>query len=143
MSNNISDLEIIQKLPYDMQIELCENEYRKDWTQSEKAKIQKILREILQKDATPGKRTDLTVSTSAKHLAQVTPKNTRINSQIGKLFNESHETVRKRDHVFDEISKYPKKYQTIKESLDLGKSSISTAHNLIGMCLRPRSNISE
>jgi len=131
MNNLLSELDVIQKLPYDLQIELSENEYRKDWTQSEKAYIQKILRKLLQKETHPGARTDL-VTTSAKHLTQVTPhKDTRINSQIGKLFGESHETVRKRDQIFDEINKYPKKYEHIKKSIDSGKSSISTAYTKI------------
>lgn len=130
--NNMSELEIIQKLPYDLQIELVENKFRKDWTQSEKAEIQKLLREQLQKGKTPGARTDLKeTTTSAKHLTQVNPKDTRVNSQIGKLFKESNETVRKRDEIYDEIKKNPHKYRTIKDSLESGKTTISTAHKII------------
>jgi len=123
--DSITELEIIQKLPLEKQYELIENS-RKDWTESEKAKIQELLRNVLEKQKTPGARTDLT---SAKHLAQVKkPKDGRVDAQIGKILGDSHETVRKRSKIFDEINKNPAKWTELKESLDSNKVSISTAH---------------
>jgi len=93
--NSISEL--LKLLPYDQQIEISENEFRKPWTESEKADIQKILRTQLEKQKTPGRRTDLKQEnpTSVMRVAEV--KSKRINQEIGKFFRESHDKVRKRD----------------------------------------------
>ena len=47
--NNSSRLDLIKSLPYDLQIEIVENEFRKSWTESEKADIAIILKKQLEK----------------------------------------------------------------------------------------------
>jgi len=84
---DFSRLDLIRTIQYDLQIEIVENEFRENWTQSEKADIAKILKKQLQKQKTPGKRTDLIQSTSDKHLSEV-PDNNRVNQQIGKVFGD-------------------------------------------------------
>jgi len=96
--------DIIDKLPKKLQIEIIENIARKDLTESELAKIQKILRVELSKHSQQGKRTDL--STSSKNLEKVSH---GVLEDIGKLFNESHEKTRQRQYVFERIAKKPKK----------------------------------
>lgn len=122
MKNN-SILALLKLLPYDQQIEIVENEFRKEWTEGEKYEIAQILRKQLEKTKTPGKRTDLE-STSDKRLTEVNI-SSRINEKIGKVFNESHETVRKRDKVFKNID------EKTKEALNSGKKSLNSLHNKI------------
>ena len=43
-SNISSRLELLDKLPFQIQIEIAENMFRKDSTESEKAEIQKLLK---------------------------------------------------------------------------------------------------
>ena len=127
--NSLSYSEIIKKLPYDKQIEIVENTSRKKWTQEEIANIQQILKEQLEKEKTPRKKTDLT---SDRHLTEVDPKkDIRINSKIGKLFRKSHATVGKRAEIYDEIKKNPQKYENLKNNLNSEKITISSAHKIV------------
>jgi len=129
--NSYSRLDLIKSLPYDQQIEIVEND-KKNWTESEKYEIAEILRKQLEKTKSPGKRTDListaTTTTSDKHLSEVTKDNqasSRINEEIGKVINESYETVRKRDKVFKNIDEKTKK------ALDSGEKSLNSLHTKI------------
>ncbi len=120
-----SRLDLIRGLPFDLQIEIVENEFRKEWTESEKYEIAQILRKQLEKTKEQGKRTDLASPTFAKHLAKVIKNNSdnyRINEEIGKVFKESHETIRKRDKVFEAID------DTTKKALDSGEKSLHSTY---------------
>ena len=121
--NSISEL--LKLLSYDQQIEISENEFRKPWTESEKAEIQKILRTQLEKQKTPGKRTDLEQknSTSDTRMAEVSSK--RINHEIGKIFRESHDKVRKRDKIFEHND------PEIIKKIEQGKLTINKAEKII------------
>ncbi len=141
MSDIILSSNILKLLPNDLRVEIITNTCRKDWTESEKAKLQNILRSYLEKSKTPGKRNDLkkrNSATSAKDLAQVKKTDSRINTQIGNVLGDSHETVRKRDEVFKEIGKNPKKYGKLKKNLESGKTSVSTAYMQV---TKPKRNL--
>jgi len=118
--------DIFDKLPKRLQIEIIENIAKKDLTESEKAKIQKMLRVELGKHSQQGKRTDL--STSSKNLEKVSH---GVLEDIGKLFNESHEKIRQRQYVFERIAKAPNKHPNLKKRLDTGATKISAAYNIL------------
>lgn len=110
--------------------EIEENARRKDFTESEKAVIQRILKEKLEHQTNPGRRNDLgrpRGSTSEKSFSQVE----RTTAKIGKMFNESHKQVEKRLQIFDAIDRAPKKLEHVKTSLDRGKMKINTAYQII------------
>ncbi|MGY5148894.1 MAG: MT-A70 family methyltransferase [Candidatus Nitrosopumilus sp. bin_68KS] len=121
---NIED--ILNKLPKKLQIEILENDTQKPWTQSEKSKKQKILLEEIQKYSQQGKRTDL--ETSSKDLDKVRHGSYEI---VGNLTKESHETVRKRQHVFDAIEKNPELFKNLKKNLDSGKTSLDYGYGMV------------
>ena len=127
--------ELLKTLSFDMQIEIIENEYHKDWTESEKAEIQAILKKHFEKQKKPGRRTDLHHLTYDKRLSEVVPEQasrtasstpakeeTRINTKIGEVLGESYETVRKREKVFENIDEDTKKL------LDTKKTSLHGAY---------------
>lgn len=118
--------DIIDKLPKTLQIEIIENIARKDLTESEIYKIQKMLKNELSKYTQQGKRTDL--QTSPKNLDEVTKGTDEI---IGKMFKESHEMIRKRRYVFERIAKEPKNHPNLKKHINLGKPSISFAYDML------------
>ncbi len=118
--------EIIDSLPKKLQIEILENDTQKPWTQSEKAKKQKILLEEIKKHSQQGQRTDL--DTFSKSLEKVKHGSYEI---VGNLTKESHETVRKRQHVFDAMEKNPELFNNLKRNLDSGKTSLDYAYRMI------------
>lgn len=117
--------EILARLSKRMQIEVVENALQKDLTESEKAKVQKLLKAELASNTQQGKRNDLT---SSKNLEKVKH---GILDDVGEIFGESHETVRKRLDVFEKIEKNPKKFANLKDRIDSGKTSISYAYGMI------------
>lgn len=118
--------DIIEKLPKKLQIEIIENIAKKDLTESEKAKIQNMLKKEFSKHSQQGKRTDL--STSSKNLEKVKH---GVEEKIGKIFNESHERVRQRFYVFERIEKNPKKFADLKQRIDSGSTKISYAFDML------------
>ena len=119
MTASSSRLEILKQVPYDLKIEIIENEFRKDFTESEKASFAEKIKPYLKKQMNPGKRTDLIKSTSDKSLSEVTD---RVNEKIGNILNESKETVRKRSKVFENID------QNTKKALDSGEKSLHSVY---------------
>ena len=59
MKEKISRIELLKGLPHDMQVEIVENMARKDFTESEKASIQNLLRKEFEKNTNQGKRNDM------------------------------------------------------------------------------------
>lgn len=121
-------LEFLYKLPKDLQIEISENVMREDFTEEAKAKFQKKLQKELKKFTHPGARTDIK-KTSAKYLAEVGDK--RVLNTIGKLFEESGETVRKRIIIFDTIENKPEKFKRLKQSVNTKATSLNSAYHSI------------
>lgn len=117
--------DILAKLSKAIQIELLENTLQKPLTESEKARIQKFLKDELKKHTSQGKRTDL--STSSKNLEKVKH---GVLEQIGTLFNESHEQVRKRLVIAEKAEQFPEKFGDIPARIDNGLS-IEHAHKII------------
>lgn len=118
--------EIIHNLPKKLQIEILENDTQKPLTQSEKAKKQMILLEKIKKHTQQGQRTDL--NTSSKDLEKVKHGSYEI---VGNLTKESHETVRKRQYVFDAIAKNPILFKNLKKNLDSGKTSLNYGYGMV------------
>jgi len=116
-----SRLELLDNIPDDLRIEIIENEFRKDFTDSEKASIADWIKPYLKEQTNQGNRTDLVnTPTSTKHLVKVNPES--VNQKIAKIFDESHETVRKRTKVFEDIS------EDTKNALDSGEMSLNSAY---------------
>jgi len=118
--------EILEKLSNPVQIEIFENVMQKPLTESEKAKIQNLIKKELEKNTHQGKRTDLI--TSSKNLVKVSH---GTYEKIGRIFQESHEKVRQREFVFNTISKNEKLYENLKNRLNSGKTSISFAFQML------------
>jgi MT-A70 len=105
--------ELLSGLPMALRIEIEENALRKDLTQSELARQQNRIIEELQKHTAPGTRTDLK-PTSAKDLAEVP----RITELVGRLFNESHVQVEKRQAVVTAAKANPEQFGKLKADMD-------------------------
>ncbi len=119
MKSKLSRSEILRNVPYDLKIEIIENEFRKDFTESEKADFAERIRPYLKEHTHQGKRTDLkntTLSKDSDHTSE------SVNEKIGKILKESGETVRKRAKVFENIDNDTKK------SLDSGEKSLHSAY---------------
>jgi N6-adenosine-specific RNA methylase IME4 len=101
----------IRLLPVELQIEIEENVRRQPLTQTELAIAQRAILEVLQKQAKPGTRTDL--GTSEKPFSEV-----RAMSIVGKLFNESHKQVEKRQAVVAAAQAEPEKFGKLQEDMD-------------------------
>jgi len=96
------DVDMLQKLPFALRVEIEENAQRKPLTQSELAFEQRRILTALRKHKTPGKRTDLKARTSGKDFPQV-----RATDVVGKLFNESRKQVEKRIAVVEAAEAEP------------------------------------
>ncbi len=107
-------------VPYDAIIEIEENDARKDFTQSEKAKIAEIMRPHFKNHTNQGKRSDLEQLISDESSAKTRTES--VDDKIGKILNESGETVRKRTKVFENID------EDTKKALDSGKKSLHSAY---------------
>ena len=110
-----SRLDLLKKLPDDVQIEIAENFFRKDFTESEKANIQALLKKGFSDNNVQGRRSDVSFNKEHRDMEM----QGRTVDKIAKVFGESRETVRKRDHVFQ--GSVPK--EVVKE-LDDGKRSL-------------------
>lgn len=117
-----SRLALLANVPYDLRIEIIENELRKDFTESEKAAIAEKLKPHFRKETNRGKRTDIKNDkpTSANMLAEVKPMN--VDEKIGKILGESDENVRRREIVFKKID------DDTKKQLDSGQKSLNSAY---------------
>ena len=121
-SNISSRLELLDPLPFQVQIEIAENMFRKNLTESEKAEVQKLLRPYFEKQSKQGNRSDIKKikSTSPNMLVKV--EHESVNEKIAKVLGESDENVRKREIVFKKINKDAKK------DLDSGKKTLNSVY---------------
>lgn len=117
--NKQSQSDILRDVPYDLRIEIIENEFRKDFTESEKADFAERIRPYLKEQTNQGMRTDLNKPT-LQHLEKISPES--VNEKIGKILRESGETVRKRAKVFEDID------SDTRQSLDTKKKSLHSAY---------------
>ena len=117
-----SRLELLKCIPFDLRVEILENEMRKDFTESEKAYVAEILKPYFQKQTKQGNRNDIkkTKSTSPNMLVKVKPET--VNEKIAKVLGESDENVRRREIVFEKINKDAKK------DLDSGKKTLNSLY---------------
>jgi N6-adenosine-specific RNA methylase IME4 len=104
--------DILRKLPLALRIEIEENARRKSLTQSELAIQQRRILVELRKHKTPGKRTDLN-GTSASRKAEV-----RLTEIVGKIFNEGHAVVEKRQAIVDAAEAEPTKFGKLLADMD-------------------------
>ena len=149
MESKTSKTQLLRDVPYDLRIEIIENEFSKDFTESEKAQFAEKIKPYIKKHMEQGKRTDLikspppsdvasTTSNSVgarntdsnssarppnKHSKQNKPE--RVDDKIGEILNESGETVRKRAKVFENID------DDTKKQLDSKEKSLNSAYQKI------------
>jgi len=127
MSEDI-DIERIKELPKNLQMEIVENIYRKDFTQKELAKIQSKLKEEFSERTEQGRRTDLQADdesgegTSSNILEEVgegeAGKDRGVIEDIGEIFNESHENVRRRMKVYEASEKDPEEFGDLEDKME-------------------------
>ena len=111
-----SRLELLKSLPKDLQIEIAENIFRKNFTESEKAEIQSLLKRHFSVQTDQGRRSDTSFN---KDNQDMQTESGATNEKIARVLGESRETVRKRDKVFE--GDLPA--ETVK-ALDDGKRSL-------------------
>ncbi len=119
-----SRIKLLSGLPYDLRIEITENEFRKDFTESEKAAIAEKLKPYFKKESNRGMRTDLQkMPTSDTNMSKVSHgTDEKIDEKIGRILDESREKIRKRSRVFEDID------EDTKSQLDSGAKSLNSAY---------------
>ena len=94
-----SRLELLRGLPQDLRIEIVENEFRKDFTESEKAAIAQKLTPYFRCQSRQGQRTDLvqkpTLGADQPQVAHM-----RVSEKIGRVLGESSDTVKEAQQGF-------------------------------------------
>lgn len=107
-------------------MEIAPNEFRKDFTESEKESIAILLKPYFKEQSKQGNRNDLEKTnnsnkqTNPKDLVKVSPES--VNQKIAKVLGESDETVRKRGIVFENID------ENTRKSLDCGEKSLNSVY---------------
>jgi len=119
MNKQPSRLELLKNVPEDLRVEIIENEFREDFSESEKEALSIRLKPYLKEQTNQGKRTDLE-TTSTKSLVKVSPES--VNQKIGKILKESDETIRKRSKVFEDIN------EDTKKALDSGETTLNSEY---------------
>jgi N6-adenosine-specific RNA methylase IME4 len=114
------NVDMLEKLPFALRVEIEENAQRKPLTQSELAFEQRRILAELRKHKAPGARTDLKggKSTSAKDFAQVAAEAKRATKIVGRLFNESDRQVEKRFAIVDAAEAEPERFGKLLDDMD-------------------------
>lgn len=121
------DKRILNLLPQALQIEISENLQREDFIETDKARLQLVLREIISKNMNQGRRTDLKEATSTKKMEKVSRST---DEEIAKLIGGNKNSVHMRDYVF-RMSTIDKTYADILAKLDAKKISLKKAYDSI------------
>ena len=82
---------------HELNVEISENENRKEFSKAERVDYMKRLMRIEQAKSRQGERTDLVDETSDKHLSEVN----RANERVAEQFGVSRETMRKEFSIVD------------------------------------------
>jgi hypothetical protein len=112
---------LLKHLPTELQIEITENALRKDYSELEKARIQRRLEVELQKLIRPGRP-----SKQGKSVKDFTD-NQRVLSLVGSIFGESHTTVHERLHVAGAVQKGDPVAKELLQEVEEKKRSIASA----------------
>ena len=121
-------LDLLRDVPFDLRVEILENQMQKDPTESEKATIAQILKPHLRKQNQQGKRTDLLKKNTSSTLPDMSDKVTRnenVSEKIGRILGESGDNVRRREMVFKNAD------AKTKRSLDTGEIKLNTVYQKI------------
>ena len=118
--------ELISKFPKDLQTEIKETVRCKDYTEESLAQLQLNLKNILESKSNQGKRTDLT---SPQQEGDVKAAHEKTLNEIGNIFNEGKETIRKRLLILVNSQKNPK-YKILLKDIDnpLKKQTINSVY---------------
>ncbi|HET6457359.1 MAG TPA: MT-A70 family methyltransferase [Nitrosopumilaceae archaeon] len=123
--------ELLSLLPLEIRCEIEANNQRKDYSFTEKAAIQENLNQEFKKLFTQGRK-----NSKQKENCQTvgTLKSIgvdRIDDLVGKITNESGETVRKRREVQEAIQEKPAKYSQIVNKVDKGQTSFAYLYSVV------------
>ena len=124
------NLAALNELSLSLRVEIEENCQRKPLTQSERAVQQRLLLEIIRRQAQPGTRTDLT--TCETRFSPVTDRATAV---VGRLYGESHKTVERRQDILAAAEAEPAVFGDLLQQLDgtsVGRApSVGRVHVLL------------
>ena len=119
---------LLQLLPAELRYEIEENDQRKSYTFTEKAELQEKLSKIYKEKFPVGKKgNDKELCQQVGTLADAGIK--RVDDVIGKAFNESGETVRKRRIIHNAVKNDPKKHKIV-DKIDSAQMSIAYAKKM-------------
>ncbi|MFI5450470.1 MAG: DNA methyltransferase, partial [Candidatus Bathyarchaeia archaeon] len=121
------DLQVVQKLPLALRVEVEENLIRKNFTDSELATIQKRLIDELSKPEYKHQGKKLGMEEAEKSSSPSKQRWENTTQKVARLFNESETTVRKRIEVVEKVRADPKNFSDVLEKLDKGKISVDNA----------------
>ena len=117
--------ELLRDLPYFLRAEVEENQVRKDFTQSEIAEAQEMMRRFWEKrfrrGALAGRSPEgkpIFKEAGSASLKTVGPGYEKVDDLLGEAFTESRETVRKRRAVYLAAREDPGRFGTLLEEMD-------------------------
>lgn len=125
-------------LPWDLRIEVSENLCRKDFTQAELAKIQRMLIEKIGEYTERGKRTNLHTQSSeeptcTQNLVQVktadSARRVNMTEKVARMFKESENTLRKRLALVQAAETGDEEAKRYVSQVDQGTATLSGAYN--------------
>ena len=128
------DRSALNALPLALQVEIHENCQRKPLTQSELAEQQRVVLEIVRRQANPGRRTDLT--TSENRFSEVDDRATAV---VGRLYGESHKQVEKRQDILQAAEANPAVFGPLLQQMDDDKR-VAPAHKQLQLLQRQQAH---
>ena len=111
---------LLKNLPLPLRMEISENIYRKDYTQSELAAIQETIRQSIIKTNRPGRpaKEEKVCENGNGKLGAQADNLSKTDDIIGKFFNESGDTVSRRREVMQAAEVEPQKHRDLVKKMD-------------------------
>ena len=111
---------LLKNLPLPLMMEISENIFRKDYTQSELAAIQETIRQSIVKTNRPGRpaKEDKVCENGNGKLSNRLDNFGKTDDIIGEFFNESKEIVRQRREVIEAAEFEPEKHGDLVKKMD-------------------------
>ncbi len=107
--------ELLQQLPFYLRAEVEEHQVRKDFTQSEIAAAQEVMRQTWSKKFRPGRKDNSPDSVS---LGDVSENAAQLDDILGDAFDEGREVVRKRRAIFRAAQEDPDRFGGLVDEMD-------------------------
>ncbi|MGI0085913.1 MAG: hypothetical protein ACREBQ_12610, partial [Nitrososphaerales archaeon] len=114
---------LLNHLPIALQIEISENTFRKDYSELEKAQIQRRLEAEFKKLIRPGRP-----KRSGKSVKSFTDNRRRVLAAVGSVFEESHTTVHNRLHIAKSVEKGDPRAKQLFREVDQKKRTLGSAY---------------